>query len=190
MLTPTPIHLRLCHARHGRRYDPVLRVSSRREEESHGCFRWRSAHVGRRRHAVVAGGAAPRDCRAAGSADPGPPRSDQGHPQLRRHDPRPHLRDLLRLRGLRRSRRPAHRSRLQARLRTPARHRGRPVLAADPVEIGKCPAPSRRDPPHLCPGGRLDGLLPARARGGDARHRRYLRRRPRPSAAVAVQRPL
>jgi len=56
-----------------------------------------------------------------------------------------------------------HRSRLQARLRTPARHRGRPVLAADPVATGERPTPSRRDPPHLRPGGRLDGLLPARA---------------------------
>ncbi len=169
---------------------PCFELSSRRTEESHSRLRRRSPHLGRRRHAAVAGGAAPRDRRAAGPPDPGPPRSDPHHPQLRRHDPGPHLRDLLRLRGLRRSRRPAHRSRLQARLRTPARHRGRPVLAADPVAAGERPTPSRRDPPHLRPGGRLDGLLPAGARGGDARHRRYLRRRPRPSAAVAVQRPL
>ena len=171
VLTQSPIHLTRCHARHGRRYGPVLRLSSRRTEENHSRLRRRSPHFGRRRHAAVAGGAAPRDRQAAGLPDPGPARSDPRHPQLPRHDPGPHLRHLLRLRGRRGSRHPAHRPRLQARLRTPARHRGRSVLAADPVAAGECASLARRDPADLRPGGRLDGLLPAGARGGDARHR-------------------
>ena len=117
------------------------------------------------------GGTAPRDRRAAGPPDPGPARSDPHHPRLRRHDPGVPLRDLLRRRRLRRSRCAAHRSRLQARLRPAARHRGRPVLAADPVSTGERPPLSRRDPPHLRPGGCWEGLLSAGARGGDARHR-------------------
>ena len=112
------------------------------------------------------------------------------HPHARRHDPRPRLRDLLRLRGRRRSGSSAHRSGVQARLRASARQRLGPVFAADAVAAGERAVAEGRDPPHLCACRPMDGVLRTRAGVGHARYRRHLRCRARPSAAVAVQRPL
>src|SRR6266436_3319501 len=94
------------------------------------------------------------------------------------------------LRGRRRLRLAPVRSDLQDGGRPRAGERRSFVLAAHHVAAGECAVEDRDRPTDGGAGGWVLRKLPARAVLDHARHRRYLRHGARPSAALAVQRPL
>src|SRR6267378_1743096 len=94
------------------------------------------------------------------------------------------------LRGRRRLRFAPVRSDLQDGGRPCAGERRSVVLAAYHVAAGECAVEDRDRPTDGGAGGWVLRQLPARAVVDHARHRRYLRHGARPSAALAVQRPL
>ena len=80
--------------------------------------------------------------------------------------------------------------RVQAGMRPLAGFRPQPVFAADRLAVGECTEPARSDPPDGRDGRSLLRQLHEAAGVSDARHRRHGRCRSRPSAALAIQRPL
>ena len=101
-----------------------------------GCRRTAACWCARDREAS-------RPCRAPSRLPVRCARSSEHHPLIRRHDRGAHVRHRLRIRGLRRPRRAALRSGVQAGLWSPARERSRSDVAADLVQARERPIMAR-----------------------------------------------
>ena len=160
-------------------------------QESHSRIRWRPAVLRQRRDAARAGRAPPRSRRNSRRAT-SPIRAIPAHITHTVADvlQSPHAGDRLRLSRRQRLQLAALRSGLQAGVRTAARHRRGPVLAADHLALGERADAAGDHPPHLRARRYLVQELHEAARVSGPGYRRHGRCRARPPEAGGMERPL